>query len=409
MNSEPLFNEYKCKEDYEKDNLRYIEPMLAKELPFESWGEYFKNSNYIVEEKLDGTRATIHFTDRGVRIFSRRVSKKTGWFCENSDSLPHIRDMKFPRELVGSVLDCEMFIPNQAFKEVSSTLNCLYDKAIKRQEELGKIVCNVFDILQFSKFNLEKAPLKVRKKLLSFTIKALNSDYIVEVPYLRCNTLDVYDYFRNIVDRGGEGLILKPLDLPYRQGMRGKEYLKIKKILSKDCIIIRFSEPTKDYEGKFPVPEKWQYWETNEGDIFDTSKEEQLKTLKKYFYPDMCIPVSKYYFENWVGNIVFGVIIDDEDYDYLYKLKQETKKSFNLYREGTVLPKNTVLEIGECGGFDEEMREYLTKNKSKLVGSVVEVKANEIFKDTGRLRHPRFMRLRPDKNAEECTFKTHLI
>ena len=39
--------------------------------------------------------------------------------------------------------------------------------------------------------------------------------------------------------------------------------------------------------------------------------------------------------------------------------------------------------ICECGGFDDETREYFTSHQSELVGSVVEVKANEIFRDSG--------------------------
>ena len=43
-----------------------------------------------------------------------------------------------------------------------------------------------------------------------------------------------------------------------------------------------------------------------------------------------------------------------------------------------------------------------------MIGSVVEVKANELFKDSGKLRHPRYMRRRFDKSAEECTWENHL-
>ena len=67
-----------------------------------------------------------------------------------------------------------------------------------------------------------------------------------------------------------------------------------------------------------------------------------------------------------------------------------------------------VLEVGECSGFDEEERKMFSANPKKYIGSVIEVKANEIFKDTGKLRHPRFMRLREDKSPLACTFKDHI-
>ena len=66
------------------------------------------------------------------------------------------------------------------------------------------------------------------------------------------------------------------------------------------------------------------------------------------------------------------------------------------------------MEVCECAGFDDDTREYFTRNKDKLVGSVVEVKANELFRDSGKMRHPRFMRMRPDKEAERCIWVDHV-
>ena len=53
------------------------------------------------------------------------------------------------------------------------------------------------------------------------------------------------------------------------------------------------------------------------------------------------------------------------------------------------------------------MRDYFTNNIDTMIGSVIEIKANEQFKDTGKLRHPRFLRLREDKSALSCTWKDH--
>ena len=66
------------------------------------------------------------------------------------------------------------------------------------------------------------------------------------------------------------------------------------------------------------------------------------------------------------------------------------------------------MEVCECGGYDDETRAYFTRNQKKLVGSVIEVKANELFHDTGKLRHPRYLRMRPDKEAERCTWRDHI-
>jgi len=67
-----------------------------------------------------------------------------------------------------------------------------------------------------------------------------------------------------------------------------------------------------------------------------------------------------------------------------------------------------VLEVGECSGFDEETRKMFSEDPKSWIGKVIEVKANEIFKDTGKLRHPRFLRIREDKAPTECTYKDHI-
>ena len=437
MNPVAFFLDYDCAEDYEKAGVKFISPMLAKELEDEDKQNACLNSpDYYIEEKFDGTRATLHFCEEFVRCFSRRVSEKTGWLCENSDSVPHIRDLNIP-ELEGTILDGEMFIPNRPFKDVSSTLNCKWDKAVARQEEIGKIVFHAFDILYYKGIRVEMMPLHRRKHYLQKVIDAVNSQYIEMVKFYSCDSLipvqmdesllsslkDKYPtlvndlakspfvtpkgFYEYIVATGGEGVIVKPKDGKYLQDKRGWEYSKIKKFLTREVIIMGFTEPTSDYKGKFPTVDKWDYWESTDGDVYDFSNAPaHIKELfKQEFYPDKCRPVSKFYVKCWVGNIRFGVIITPEEEAKLPKSKKFNIERYDIYQGR----KNVaVLEVGECSGFDEETREKLTKYQKECIGSVIEVKANEIFKDTGKLRHPRFLRFRPDKSAFECTWKDHI-
>lgn len=437
----PMFEDYHCVEDYEKDGLKFISPMLAKELEDEAkQDECFNSADYYIEEKFDGTRATLHFLNGHVRCFSRRVSEKTKWLCENSDSVPHIRDLNIP-ELEGTIIDGEMFIPNRPFKDVASTLNCKWDKAIARQEELGKIVFHAFDILYYKGIRVEMLPLHRRKVYLRKVIDAVNSAYIEMVKFYSCDATipvkvgedlkiklpylkDSYPtlvsdlvkssfvtprgYYEYIVATGGEGVILKPKNGKYYQ-KRGWEYTKIKKLLTKDVVIMGFTDPTDDYKGKFPTVDKWDYWETTDGDIVDLSEctRVQRASFGLNFYPDKCRPVSKFYAKGWVGNIRFGVVV--EDYE-MGMLRKKYKKFKEFHFEIMNLEGNEcfVLEVGECSGFDEDVRAYLTENAENMVGSVIEVKANEIFKDTGKLRHPRYYRLRTDRSPLSCTFKSHI-
>ena len=197
---------------------------------------------------------------------------------------------------------------------------------------------------------------------------------------------------------------VKPADGKYFH-KRGREYQKIKKFLTREVIIIGFTDPTDEYKGKFPTVEKWDYWETNEGDRVDLSSysPEQRQQFKRNWYPEECRPISKHYCYYWVGTIRFGVVITPEE-----MLKLPKNKKFNV--EEMILEGDDVLvlEVGECSGFDEETREMFSDDPNSWIGKVIEIKANEIFKDTGKLRHPRYLRVREDKSALECTYKDHI-
>ena len=96
----------------------------------------------------------------------------------------------------------------------------------------------------------------------------------------------------------------------------------------------------------------------------------------------------------------FGVIITPEEV-----IKLPKNKKFELYDMSVNGTTKTLLYVGECSGFDDELREVLNET---YVGKVIEVKCNEIFKDTGKLRHPRFLRFRDDKDPDECTYINHI-
>ena len=382
------------------------------------------------------------------RCFSRRVSEKTGWFCENTDSLPQLRLLNIP-ELKGTIIDGEMFIPNRPFKDVASTLNCKWDKAFTRQLEIGFIVFHAFDILFYKGVDLRKMPLHRRKVYLQLVIDKINSPYVKMVDFQSCGgsinvtpylnthgsvyticryleesgksmsypnlykeylkepgriTLSPRAFYEYIVATGGEGVMVKPIDGRY-YSKRGREYQKIKKYLTRDVVIMRFNDPTDEYKGKFPTVDKWDYWETTEKDRVDLSECSPAERLqfKKNWYPEECRPISKHYCKYWVGTIRFGVIITPEE-----MLKLPKNKKFNI-EEMTIEGDDVlVLEVGECSGFDEETREMFSEDPKSWIGTVIEVKANEIFKDTGKLRHPRFLRVREDKSPADCTYIDHI-
>lgn len=442
-----------CPEAFEFAGIRGYEPMTAKELETEEQqDEKLRDLAYYIEEKFDGTRALVYFLSQGwcnengevvdtegfCRVFSRRISKKTGFYVENTDSLPQIRELDRP-ELGGTILDGEMFIDGLPFKEVSSTLNCLWDKAIDRQIEKGFITFHAFDILFYKGIDLRKMPLERRKVYLHLAVEESDCPYIQEVKYYECgktlpitvnevvNRVDdpkkffkyleenkdtypnLYEcwnraehhyltpraYYELIVATGGEGLIVKPKAGKY-QHKRGWEYSKIKKFLTREMIVIGFSEPTKEYTGK--EVRKWGFW---------VEKDTDKRVMGNFYGDKNYIPVTKFYYYNQVGNLLLGVLISVEEYNAMPKNKRG--KVYELDDLGLNYDTSMyVMEVCECAGFDDETREYFTRNREKMVGTVVEVKANELFRDSGKMRHPRYMRQRFDKDPEQCIWSDHI-
>lgn len=384
------------------------------------------------------------------RAFSRRWSIKSDWYSENTDSLPHIRDLDIP-ELSGTILDGEMKLDNRPFGEVSGLLNCTWDEAQKRQETMNQwVTYHVFDIIRYKGIDITSLPLYIRRIFLKNVMRILKKHKckdIVAIPYYSCTDKnipvtisppqvnkvlehkDLYpnlyaklkenksitkffdkltlgltprEYYEFIVATGGEGVMIKSNAGKYL-GKRGREYQKIKSFLSRELVILGFEEPTKEYTGKFPN-DHWDYWEikdkNNDKHIYTDWSNYSAKQLMSKGY----LPVTRYYAMSLVGNLILGVCIDPETKANLllkYKSKFEDEDFVKIKNQ-------EFLIVCTCGGFNDTQRDEFTKNRSSYIKEVVEVKANGIFNDTGRLRHPRFLRIREDKNFNDCTFKDHI-
>lgn len=448
----PLFDSYKCPEDYKEAKVYSIEPMTAKESLNEiELEEMLTSTDYIAEEKLDGTRCTFHIYNKANRLFSRRISKKTDWYAENSDSVPHLRDLAIGHLFHNTVLDGEMRIDGLEFKDVSSTLNCKWDEAIARQQEIGFITFHAFDIIYYKGVYVAKCPLTKRKELLARVVNTINNKYVQEEPYfddVRTVTItdrmvrdymfnlmsesaypnlyrnlanninfdqeefDRYDcigadfefsldidkktFYEYVVYNGGEGIMLKSKTGKYFH-KRGREYTKYKKFDTWDVVILDFIQPTEEYTGK--ELNTWKYWGMYRQGVLEEIIEGDEPT--PYTRDHTVAPVTKHFAMEWIGTIKYGVVITDTE---LAKWKKDNPKE---KPEIITLNDVTYLVVGECSGFDEETREYFTDNQKDFLGTVIEVGANEIMK-TGKLRHPRYLRQRPDKNANQCVWKDHI-
>jgi ATP-dependent DNA ligase len=224
-------------------------------------------------------------------------------------------------------------------------------------------------------------------------------------------------YYEFIVASGGEGVILKKKDGKYLE-KRCREFQKFKKFVTREAIVTGFSEATKEYAGAFPN-DFWPYWiKRRDGhDVGNPMKVEGM-SAKKLLEADF-LPVTRHWHDKMIGTITFGVAITDRELARIPERKRRQALVREMYLGGHPEPAQ-IIEVGECSGFDDETRAELTALLRQGAGEthlgrpwvksplVVEIKANEVFRDTGKLRHPRFLRMRPDAGFEKCAWADHI-
>lgn len=367
----PWFNEDKIHELYPGAESLMISPMLCWKLPAgkESMlSEVCSNGEYFLEEKIDGGFYQFVKTDNSSYLFGRTVSKTTGILTEKSGNVPHFVDA-FNGLPAGTVIVGEVYVPSGTSKDVTHIMGCLPAEAIKRQEKEGYIRYYCHDILAYDGVNLMGEGAETRYKILQaiWKLHSLDSYEFLRLAVKVEENLEE-EIFR-ILKTGGEGAVLKRRNAPYTPGKRPAwDTVKVKQMDSTDLVITRTIDATVEYTGK--DIETWPYWMTDS----QSSPSPVLVDTCKYGEAGW-IAITKPFYLGWKTSIGIGA------YD----------KEGNLVELGTV-----------ASGLTDEMRQDMTNNPDKYIGSVCSLDCMSIDRKEHTLRHPVFKCMRWDKNALEC-------
>ena len=298
-------------------------------------------------------------------LFGRTVSKTTGLLTEKSANVPHIISVlsQIPN---GTVLLGEIYYPGKTSKDVVSIMGCLADKAIERQNgNYGPIHYYVYDCLVYNRYSLLKVENFVRYQVT----KNLFNQYSLFRPEIELAAAveeNIYTSIGAALAAGEEGMVVKKKTALYEPGKRPQTMLKAKQVDNIDAVIIGFKDPVKEYTGK--EIETWTYWYNPKTDNF----------LNGTFYGQGYEPVTKHYYYGWKNAIEIGA------YD----------ENGNIHSIGTI-----------ASGLTDYMKEDMTANPEKYLNKVVEIQCMMKDNNEKTLRHGFFLRLREDKNANECTLK----
>ena len=207
-----------------------IRPMLADRIKSgEDTIKKFQN-DFAAEYKLDGERAQIHKQKDTIMIFSRSLENITSYYPDIVEKISKLiisDDVILEAEIVAMNTNSGDFLPFQELMHRRRKYEI--DEAVTKYP----ITVNFFDVLFSNGKNCMEMEYMERRKLLEKIIK--EDDFARLIPMSIINNEEqILEVLENSINSGCEGLMLKHLNSTYRAGIRGSNWLKLKREYQND-------------------------------------------------------------------------------------------------------------------------------------------------------------------------------
>jgi len=202
-----------------------IRPMLADRIKSEEDAIKKMPAEFAAEYKLDGERVQIHKQADKIILFSRSLENITKYYpdiVENIGNSLDVNDGIFEAEIVAINENTGEFLP---FQEL---MHRRRKYKLKKAVLQYPITVNFFDVLYFNGKNCLGLKYSERRKNLESSVKENNFAKLIPMTIIK-NENQIEDFLENSINSGCEGLMLKILDAPYRAGIRGGNWLKLKR------------------------------------------------------------------------------------------------------------------------------------------------------------------------------------
>ncbi len=188
--------------------------------------------NVAVEWKFDGSRVQVHWGNGKVTIYSRRLENVT-------KALPEIVEAVKKSVKEGVILDGEVIAVKDGkpmpFQQVL--------RRFRRKHEITKMMGEIslivyfFDVL-YNDGEVIDLPLEERRKILESVVKE-NEIVKIANQIVTNKKEEIERVFKEALEAGHEGAMLKNPKSPYIPGKRGKHWLKLKEVMETlDLVVI---------------------------------------------------------------------------------------------------------------------------------------------------------------------------
>ena len=194
----------------------------------------------IIEPKIDGFRMQIHRSKDKIILYTRRLEDVTKQF---PDVVKAVKDSTkswnfiLDAEIVGIDKKTKKVIP---FQNISQRIKRKYD--ISRLVKELPVVVNIFDAMEINGENLIGIPLEQRRKKLQAIVKDKKDVIELISQLITSDTKKANRYYKECLDKGHEGVMMKSLQGIYKPGKRVGYGVKVKPVMESLDLVITAAE-----------------------------------------------------------------------------------------------------------------------------------------------------------------------
>lgn len=371
----------------EEHPLAQIHPMLATTAKEEHLEALLDSPDWGAEPKYDGERQILtyipghelpdgldekDFAFTGVGYFratTRVVGDNSGVLGVNTRKLPQFYALKVPNG-GATVLDVELLHSygatiEEQFRNLRSIMGSSDERALQRQKEIGYVYAVAFDVLWLDGEDLRNKPFSERRARLeewwARYVEGTAFEDIVRLAPLQTKPEAKRTLLDLLLAQGWEGMMLKRLDAPYTDttvtGQRSKDLLKVKPFKEDDVIITGFGFGTGEYN------------------------------------------------QHRISRITFAQFVRPED--LTDKMTPLPSHQIAAWEGLASIPNNgmVLVDMGQTSGLTYEQEEMFRADMEGFVGKVMQVRYQQRWPETGKMRHPAFVRIRDDKTPKDCVYR----